>query len=87
MSPLSLVYQTYVLFRRRNFPIYWKWIETENKDIGKEEKVPLLRYYRVFNIKQCEGIGSKRQEEATYEHDLIEEADNNYKRVYKFSQL
>ena len=26
--------------------VFWKWIETENKDTGKEEKVPLLRYYR-----------------------------------------
>ena len=25
--------------------VFWKWIETENKDTGKEEKVPLLRYY------------------------------------------
>lgn len=55
--------------------VFWKWIETENKDTGKEEKIPLLRYYRVFNINQCEGIESKRQEE-TFEHDPIEEAEN-----------
>ena len=22
--------------------VFWKWIETENKDTGKEEKVPYL---------------------------------------------
>ncbi|MCQ6281111.1 ArdC family protein, partial [Bacillus sp. EB600] len=56
--------------------VFWKWIETENKDTGKEEKIPFLRYYRVFNINQCEGIESKRQEEETFEHDPIEEAEN-----------
>ena len=56
--------------------VFWKWIETENKETGKEEKIPLLRYYRVFNINQCEGIESKRQEAETYEHNPIEEAEN-----------
>ena len=56
--------------------VFWKWVETKNKDTGKEEKVPLLRYYRVFNINQCEGIESKRQEEEIFEHDPIEEAEN-----------
>lgn len=56
--------------------VFWKWIETENKDTGQKEKIPLLRYYRVFNINQCEGIESKRQEEETFEHDPIEEAEN-----------
>jgi antirestriction protein ArdC len=34
--------------------IYWNWIEKEN---GQEQtKLPLLRYYNVFNISQCEDI-------------------------------
>jgi antirestriction protein ArdC len=56
--------------------VFWKWIDTKNKDTGKDEKIPLLRHYRVFNIDQCEGIESKRQEEETFEHDPIEEAEN-----------
>lgn len=55
--------------------VFWKWIEKENKDTGKEEKIPLLRYYKVFNINQCEGLESKRKEE-TFEHNPIEEAEN-----------
>ena len=39
--------------------IYWKILESwkENTD-GKRElkKVPLLRYYQVFNVEQCEGL-------------------------------
>jgi antirestriction protein ArdC len=41
--------------------VYWNWVEQEMN--GREEskghgvrKVPLLRYYKVFNISQCEGI-------------------------------
>ena len=47
--------------------IFWKWIEKEKEsknnetnlnksDKNKTEKIPLLKYYRVFNIDQCEGI-------------------------------
>ena len=28
--------------------VFWKWIETENKDTGKEEKVPLLEKIQGF---------------------------------------
>ncbi|HVN95585.1 MAG TPA: zincin-like metallopeptidase domain-containing protein [Syntrophorhabdaceae bacterium] len=35
--------------------IYWNWLEIE-KDGDAEEKVPLLRYYSVFNTEQCENI-------------------------------
>ncbi len=36
--------------------IYWNWVEKENKETGKKEQVPFLRYYNVFNISQTEGI-------------------------------
>ena len=36
--------------------IFWKWLEVENKETKEKEKIPLLRYYNVFNISQCEGI-------------------------------
>ena len=35
--------------------VFWKWIEKENDD-GEKESYPVLRYYRVFNIDQCEDI-------------------------------
>ena len=36
--------------------IFWKWLEVKNKETKEKEKIPVLRYYNVFNISQCEGI-------------------------------
>ncbi|MBI5538551.1 MAG: DUF1738 domain-containing protein [Bacteroidia bacterium] len=36
--------------------IFWKWLEKENEADGKTKKIPLLKYYNVFNIDQCDGI-------------------------------
>jgi antirestriction protein ArdC len=34
--------------------VFWKWIE--HSDPEDKNKVPLLRYYNVFNVEQTEGI-------------------------------
>lgn len=34
--------------------VFWKWIENDDSD--EKQKVPLLRYYNVFNVEQAEGI-------------------------------
>ena len=36
--------------------VFWKQHELEDKETGKPKIVPVLRYYRVFNAEQCEGI-------------------------------
>lgn len=36
--------------------VFWKQYETEDRDTGEAKTVPVLRYYRVFNAEQCEGI-------------------------------
>jgi len=38
--------------------VFWKWVETEVKKLDKEEtlRLPILRYYHVFNVEQCERI-------------------------------
>jgi antirestriction protein ArdC len=40
--------------------VFWSFKEVEevNKDTGQREKknIPFLKYYRVFNVNQCEGI-------------------------------
>src|SRR5699024_10014589 len=37
--------------------IFWKWIKTEDEEKEEEKKIPLLRYYRVFEINtQVEGL-------------------------------
>lgn len=54
---------------------FWKMLEVDNKETKDKETVPLLRYYRVFEINtQVEGLTSKK-DTTTYEHDPIEEAE------------
>jgi antirestriction protein ArdC len=36
--------------------VFWKHHETEDKHTGEKIKIPLLRFYYVFNVAQCEGI-------------------------------
>lgn len=58
--------------------VFWKWLEKENEK-GEKENIPLLRYYKVFEINtQVEGLASKRKQQS-FEHDPIEQADNIYK--------
>jgi len=58
--------------------VFWKWLDIEEQ--GKAGRVPMLRYYSVFNVAQCEGIpqdkipsldGSKRQHSPTTEAERI----------------
>jgi antirestriction protein ArdC len=42
--------------------VFWKMFDTEETDSKgkvKIKKVPFLRYYRVFNVSQCEGLKIK----------------------------
>jgi antirestriction protein ArdC len=53
--------------------VFWKWLEDKEDET---KKIPLLRYYRVFNVlTQCEGLESRREEQ-TFEHDPIEACEN-----------
>jgi antirestriction protein ArdC len=37
--------------------VFWKLLENDKRATGGElTKVPLLRYYNVFNVEQCDGI-------------------------------
>jgi antirestriction protein ArdC len=38
--------------------VFWKMLDTVNKDTGEKEQIPFLRYSSVFHIDQCEGIKS-----------------------------
>lgn len=63
--------------------VFWKWLDIEDEETGKTEKVPFLRYYKVFEINtQCEGLKSRRKDSEAYDHDPIETADN-IKEGYK----
>ena len=36
--------------------VFWKQLEVEDKKTGEPEKVPMLRFYYVFNASQCDGL-------------------------------
>jgi antirestriction protein ArdC len=36
--------------------VFWKQYETTDKQTGEPTKVPVMRYYNVFSICQCDGI-------------------------------
>jgi antirestriction protein ArdC len=36
--------------------VFWKRLKVEEKDSTDEREIPLLRYYHVFNLAQCEGL-------------------------------
>ncbi|MFD1362787.1 ArdC family protein [Lentibacillus salinarum] len=56
--------------------VFWKMIEVDDEENEQETKtIPLLRYYRVFEVgEQVEGLERKRIEEK-FQHDPIEEAE------------
>lgn len=59
--------------------VFWKWLEKEDEENGQVQKIPYLRYYRVFEINtQVEGLESKRKE-IVYDHDPIEQAEEVFK--------
>lgn len=37
--------------------VFWKRLKVEEKETGETENIPLLRFYHVFNVGQCEGLG------------------------------
>lgn len=36
--------------------VFWKQLKIEDKESGETERIPLLRYYHVFNVAQCDGL-------------------------------
>ena len=42
--------------------VFWKWHEVENTETGENERVPVCRYYTVFNVEQCDLPDDKRPE-------------------------
>ncbi len=53
--------------------VFWKWIAKERDD--KEIEYPILRFYRVFNTEQCDGLESKIPESPIERFDSIDRAE------------
>jgi antirestriction protein ArdC len=54
---------------------FWKEWEREDKQTGETDKIPVLRYFNVFNAQQCDGLGAKytsRPDLKRFEHSPIE---------------
>ena len=57
---------------KSNLVVFWKLIEIEDEETEEIKKIPLLRYYRVFEINtQVEGLESKRKGVSTLDYDPI----------------
>lgn len=60
--------------------VFWKWLDVERETdaSGKTKRVPMLRYYSVFNVTQCSGIPSERipaTSDGTRQHEPIAQAE------------
>ena len=42
--------------------VFWKWLTVVDGETQEEKELPMLRYYNVFHIDQCEGIKAKYQQ-------------------------
>jgi antirestriction protein ArdC len=57
--------------------VFWKWLDVD-ECADARKRLPLLRYYSVFNVAQCEGIPEDRipaLNRDRREHNAIEEAE------------
>ncbi len=52
--------------------VFWKPYETTDKETGKPVTVPVLRYYNVFNIEQCEGLTPPSPTEPAPAEEVVE---------------
>lgn len=53
--------------KKASMVIFWKWMDTKEKDDeGEMVKIPLLRYYNVFNLDQIDGIEAPKEEKLEF---------------------
>jgi antirestriction protein ArdC len=36
--------------------VFWKQLEVTEKETQEAEKIPMMRFYFVFNVAQCDGL-------------------------------
>ena len=39
--------------------VFWKWLDVKDDDTEEVKQIPMLRYFSVFRIDQCEGLTPK----------------------------
>ena len=44
---------------KANMVMFWKWLDIKDEDTEEVKQIPMLRYFSVFHIDQCEGLKPK----------------------------
>ncbi len=52
--------------------VFWNLSKVKDDDTDEEKKIPLLRYYNVFNAEQCEGLNITQLDQEAREFAPIE---------------
>ena len=55
--------------------VFWKWLDVADRESKEPQRVPLLRYYTVFNVAQTEGIEAPPVDVPERKHTPIEAAE------------
>jgi antirestriction protein ArdC len=61
---------------KSSIAVFWKRFETADKATGEKKTIPMLRYYRVFNVEQCEGVEYPKPEARAVTFDSIAAAES-----------
>jgi antirestriction protein ArdC len=67
--------------------VFWKRLDTKNKETGEAERIPLLRYFTVFNLAQVDGVQVPTTSEPTREFSPIEKAQEIVDRMPKHPEI
>jgi len=65
--------------------IYYNFVEKENADTGKTERVPYLRYYNVFSVEDVEGVEAHTP--VHFEHGSCEDAERLFQSYIDREQI
>lgn len=65
---------------KSKFVVYWNFIEKREEDDSGEIKIkkfPILKYYNVFNVNDCEGIKKKylSDDDTRFIHETVKDAE------------
>ena len=56
--------------------VFWKWLDVDDREQpGEAKRIPLLRYYSVFNVAQCDGVPVPATAAEKREHTPVEAAE------------
>ncbi len=66
--------------------VFWKWINSVDADVSEEQgsrivKIPMLRYYNVFNLEQTEGVSAPEPDENKNDHQPLSLPEEIFKNM------